>query len=478
MSFFIGIDIGASFIKGALFNLDQLTIKNIKKYPSPKLTRLTREKYSNSQKPLRFEIKTELYLQKVKKLINEYIKIAHKIEGIVFSSQMHGMLLVNPLLEPLTPFIGWQDERLLETAPKQSKTWLDLLREKLANIDLSSTGIGLRSGLMGATLFWLKEHKLLEQNPNSQASFLGDYIAAKLTGGPLLVEPTHACGSGLFDVRRRQWSLKILKRLQIRVSHLPKVVRTGTLIGHYQYKSLKIPIYVSTGDLQTAITGSLVGLSKKREISINIGTGSQVSIVARNFIIGDYEIRSYFDNRYLYTITHLPAGRALNVIINFIANIGKRFYNRNQKAEIWKGLFTSLLGKKSSEGLKCRLSFFKNNALGKDTGYWKNVSEQNWTVENMFFSALENMAENYWWAFKRLTKEEKIEKIICSGGLIRKLKPLQELLSKRFKKEVSLAPFKEETLAGLFILSLVCRKDFNNLDSASQFVKKHNLSFS
>ncbi len=465
---FIGIDIGASFIKGAVFDLDELTISHITKYPSPSPLMASKNGVT------RFETECELYEKPVRKLISKFLSINGNIEGIVFSTQMHGMVFVDPQLKPLTPFIGWQDERILEQATEKQR-WLDILLEKLNNIDISNTGISFRPGIMGNTLFWLKENGFLKKHPDSKALFLGDYIAAKLTNGKILVDSTNACGSGLFNTKDNIWDKSILKALGLKKDFLPEVVPSGTKTGDFPHNGKKIPVYVSVGDLQAAVLGSLIGTGNKREICINIGTGSQVAFISDTFKKGNYDIRSYFDNKYLTAVIFIPAGRALNVLIRFVEEIGEKIFDK--KAGIWEKLTKLLENKKHSNGLKAGVYYYTNSISELNTGSFTDISENNWNIENMFFSVLENMADNYWTAYKRLGKPSKRDKIICSGGLARKLSILRKLIEKRFKRKISLAPFEEETLAGLFILSLVCKGKFTSFKKASEYVKKTSLKF-
>ena len=59
MSKFVGIDIGASFIKGAIFDLDKLTVKKITKFPTPKPQKNISKKQSFH---VRFEIDGKDYI--------------------------------------------------------------------------------------------------------------------------------------------------------------------------------------------------------------------------------------------------------------------------------------------------------------------------------------------------------------------------------------------------------------------------------
>lgn len=469
MSNFIGIDLGATFIKGALFDVNKLEISNITKYSSPQPKII-------SKKPLflRFETNPNLYEKIIRKIISKYLQISNDVAGIVFSTQMHGMVLMDSKFNPLTNFIGWQDERLLEKSTDRSLIWADILHSRIRNVNSSSTGIKLKSGLMGSTLFWLKENKMLDKYKNAKALFLGDYIAIRLSKGEAVTDATNACSSGLFDVKENRWDVNILKKIGIDISYMPAIVTTGTKVGYVKTQKRKIPIFVSVGDLQSTVLGSFI---KKRDICINIGTGSQISLVSTKFDTGDYDIRSYFDNEFLYTITHIPAGRALNVLVKFIAGIGNTVYDVNNKVDLWKKLSNLIESRKESNGLKSNITFFKNNFTGVISGNFTNITEDNWTVENMFVSALESIAGNFKIVYNRLQKGRNINKITFSGGLARKLPLLRNLIKEKLNKKSYLAPYKEETLTGLFIISLFIERGFKNIKEASLYCKKHHVKY-
>jgi len=67
------------------------------------------------------------------------------------------------------------------------------------------------------------------------------------------------------------------------------------------------PVFTPVGDQQASLFG--VGL-REDEVAVNIGTGGQVARILREFSYGtEYQTRPYFEDLFLATITHLPAGR-------------------------------------------------------------------------------------------------------------------------------------------------------------------------
>ena len=82
---------------------------------------------------------------------------------------------------------------------------------------------------------------------------------------------------------------------------------------------------------------------------INIATASQVSVTTKEFRPGPYEIRPYFGNQYINTISNMPSGRNLDVLIdsweNFISACqGKR----REKTDLWKAALQGTDGRQTA----------------------------------------------------------------------------------------------------------------------------------
>ena len=459
---FIAVDIGASFIKGCILDTRTLTMSDILKIPSPK--------------ELKNKIKTrkEFDPRQFEEIVRRIIKTLSEktdIGGIIFSTQMHGMILVNGELKLLTDFISWQDERILEKRNKH-ETWMDLLERKLKHTDTADTGIKMKPGIMGTTLFWLSQNKYFKKKGSVKALFLGDYIAAKLSKGKHVAHPTNACGSGLFLTKKGIWSEKIIKVLGLDPEILPEIASTDYSVGSMQIRGKAIPVFVSYGDMQTAVLGSFTGLSGKREFCLNVGTGSQVSTVSNSYVLGGHDTRAYFDSKYLSCYTHIPAGRALNVLINFAEEMGKDIFDK--KIDVW-GKLINLRGKpEDTGGLEVNISFFKNNVAGRQSGYINSITETNFKFGNIFRGALINMVDNYAYFLNELNYKKK-DSITVAGGLGRKAVQLNYLLRKKFGKQIKFSPNREETLSGLMILAVHLSGKFKNVKSASLFCRRKKM---
>jgi hypothetical protein len=87
-----------------------------------------------------------------------------------------------------------------------------------------------------------------------------------------------------------------------------------------------VPCYTPIGDYQCAMVGALLQYG---ELSLNISTGSQVSLLKPQAEFGNYQTRPFFDGRFLATITHIPAGRSLNLLVKLFSKLAE-----SQKIEL------------------------------------------------------------------------------------------------------------------------------------------------
>src|SRR5581483_9961733 len=110
------------------------------------------------------------------------------------------------------------------------------------------------------------------------------------------------------------------ERLGIEGLVWPAIADHRRPIGHWLVRGREVPVYPSLGDQQCALRG--VGLEAD-DLSINISTGSQISRLTDRPTPGDYQTRPYFDGRFLNTITHLPAGRSLNTLVDLLTELAR-----------------------------------------------------------------------------------------------------------------------------------------------------------
>ena len=210
----------------------------------------------------------------------------------------------------------------------------------------------------------------------------------------------------------------------------------------------RITCHAALGDQQYALLG--VGLDAG-ELSLNIATGSQVARRSRNGTAGECQLRPYFDAEFIRTVTHIPAGRTLNLLVRLLTELSPAG-DSCSAAETWCRL-AECVGRTPETDLDVNLSFFPS--VSGDRGWVRNLHEGNCTVGHLFRAAFRHMAANYREQSRRLGDAEGVERLVLSGGLVRNMPPLQQCIMDEFGLPVRVACCAEDTLAGLLVLARV-----------------------
>ncbi|HEX2988576.1 MAG TPA: hypothetical protein VHS06_10450 [Chloroflexota bacterium] len=213
------------------------------------------------------------------------------------------------------------------------------------------------------------------------------------------------------------------------------------------------------GDEKEVLAGTLI---QERELWLNISTGSQASLLTPKPEAGEFRVRPAIDGRYYRTITHIPAGRSLSLLVDLLSELAKA--DGLELRDPWAYLAAAAESIEETD-LEVDLAFFVGPC--GDRGRIGNIREGNLTAGHVFRAALENMAGNYYSCALRLSPEKDWSKLALSGGLPQKLPQLRHLISRRFGMEYRLPASEEDTLLGLLALALVRTGDASSMAEAS-----------
>jgi sugar (pentulose or hexulose) kinase len=388
-------------------------------------------------------------LSAVQHLLADLLPHAADCEGIVMCGQMHGLVFTTERGEPRSNLTTWQDQRVLLPHPSGQGTYYDIMRQRLGPDEVRQLGNELRPGQPLGLLFWLAERGQLPGMDAIPAS-IADFVLANLCGAVPSTELTNAMAHGALNMETLDWHHDVLALLGVHGLRWPAVRRHGEVVGQLHVGSRTIPCYTPVGDYQCAIAGTLLQCG---ELSLNISTGSQVSLlkprrVAPSAESGSYQTRPFFDGRFLATITHIPAGRALNALVKLLSELAEAQdlsladpwpYIARQAAEVGKAEM-------------CVNLAFYNSACG-DHGDITRIREGELTVGHLFRAAFQNMADNYYACALQLSPDRAWRNLVFSGGLAQ-IELLRQLIGDRFQVDYRLCPTSEDTLLGLLALGL------------------------
>lgn len=216
MKYVIGVDLGTSSVKVLLMNQNGEVCSEVSRsYP------LIHEKSGYSeQDPAEWIDKT---VEALKELTDQFDGSAEDIQGISFSGQMHGLVLVDEENRVLRHAILWNDTRTTE----QCKQIYEMAGEKRL---LEITKNPALEGFTLPKLLWVKQHEpeLFEK----AAVFMlpKDYLRFKLAG-KIHSEYSDAAGTLLLDAGRKMWSEEMCRLTGIDIKICPPLVESHDCVG-------------------------------------------------------------------------------------------------------------------------------------------------------------------------------------------------------------------------------------------------------
>jgi xylulokinase len=216
MKYVIGIDLGTSAVKAILVDRGGIVIQSLSNsYP------LIQEKSGYSeQDPEQWYEKTK---EVISKLINNFEGNVEDIEGISFSGQMHGLVLVDREFNVLRNSILWNDTR---TTPQCQEINRVLSEKKLLEITKNKA----LEGFTLPKLLWVKQHEPEIFTNTYKFMLPKDYLRFRITGA-IQSEYSDAAGTLLLDVANKKWSTEICDTFGIDPGICPPLTESHAYCG-------------------------------------------------------------------------------------------------------------------------------------------------------------------------------------------------------------------------------------------------------
>ncbi len=433
----IGIDLGTSFIKAGVLDLDSLQLQAIQRVPFPDAL--------PGRPSLYREYDPAAVMTAVRWLLEQLAPEIDDCQGIVLCTQMHGVVWTTDQGEAHSTLTTWQDQRVLEPHPAGNGTYFDVLKARLTPDEVRQLGNELRPGLPVGLFFWLAEQGRLPQADLIPAA-LSDFVVANLCGSRPMTDVSNAMAHGLLNLETLRWHDAVIHKLGLGPIRLPEVCAHGTVVGRLKWGERTIPCYTPIGDYQCAILGALL---QPDELSLNISTGSQVSLLRPETEFGNFQTRPFFDDRFAITVTHIPAGRALNALVRLFSELADA--QGLTLDDPWSTIVTAA-SQVNPPRMRAHLAFY-NSASG-DHGAFTDIREDELTVGHVFRAAFQSMADSYYAFARQLSPDQRWDGLVFSGGLVQKIDLLRQMICDQFQVRYRLSPTAEDTLLGLMALGL------------------------
>ncbi|MDT6981455.1 xylulokinase [Levilactobacillus zymae] len=261
----LGVDLGTSAVKvSALDHSGQIVAQESFDYDL-----IQQQPGYNEQNPEDWVSGTTVAI--VRLILTDHLA-AEDIEGLSFSGQMHGLVLLDENKKVLRPAILWNDTRTTaqreEIMAKMGDEFIDITRNQPLE------------GFTLTKLLWVKEN---EPDIWAKAKYFvlpKDYVRYRMTGN-LAMDYSDATGTVLLDVAKGQWSQRICDVFDIPMSMCPPLIKSIDLAGtvtpaYAEFSGLTPATKVFGGAADNAAGAVGAGILHPNMVMSSIGTSGVV----------------------------------------------------------------------------------------------------------------------------------------------------------------------------------------------------------
>lgn len=281
MDTIIGIDIGTTNIKAAIYNLAGRMVAFA-----------TRKTITHHSKPQYSEFDAEEIWECVRGCLSELAAnpSCGNIQSIGISSFGESSVLIGKDGKPLYPIISWYDHR----AAEQANTIESVIGKKeLYGI----TGQFLSPKFGICKLLWIKDNVPEVFSKAYKCLAVHDYTIYRLTG-IFATDYSMASRMMCFDIRKCDWARDILSTIGIPIRLMPEAHPGGTRIGMISSSiaasiGLKEGISVFTGGHDHACAAVAVNIFEDGVMLDSMGTAESTIVATQNII----DVGKGFDNQ-------------------------------------------------------------------------------------------------------------------------------------------------------------------------------------
>ncbi len=448
---FIAVDVGSTFIKVAIYDLEYKKVIYTKKYPTPPKRKV--------EDPNVFEVDARQIVDCIKTIIQNCLCITQNLDGILFSTQQHGCVLHHASQERDT-YISWQDTRCLEVDPETGKKYIDEVSALLPAVIMARTGVPVKPALALCNLYALFKGKKLAKEKGTTIYTLGSYIISQLTGNNTC-HITNAAPLGFVNLKERDWDYDILKRVGLDFLCLPKITENLECLGKYVANHCSLNVYPDLGDVQTSIYGSH---AESGDMVVNIGTSGQLILLESEYDPASYnpnkyEVRPYYDNNYCYVISRMPGGRNFDVVIDYMRSAAKILTGTTvDRDEAWR-IIESQAIPRETEGVAVDPGFYELPDSLAD-GKLEHLTHSNFTPLNVIAATAVSFAKTYHaYADVILGGRNFTGTLYFTGGAVLKNQYLKDAITKELGFQNVVSANMDEVYGGLFRLAMTCIKE-------------------
>ena len=421
----IGIDIGTTSVCGVVIDVEKSCV----------IKSCTKNSHAFLQGCAEWE-----RIQSVEKIISLATEI---IDGFIdnetvvigVTGQMHGIVYTDPFGKAVSPLYSWQDER--GNLPYKDTTYAKYLN--------SFSGYG------NVTDFFNRENGIKPKNAVSYCT-IHDYFVMQLCGlKKPLMHSSNAASLGCYDLKENKFNYDCNV----------DIISDYCIVGEYK----DIPVSVAIGDNQASVFSTL---ADDDDVLLNIGTGSQVSIISLLPVTAEnIETRPYFENKYLVVGSALCGGRAYSLLKNFYSEI--LGYVADFEADKIYDIMDKMLEGAKDTALTVDTRFAGTRSNANISGSILGITTENFTPSQLTLGTLTGMASELFEMYKLMNVDR--HGIVGSGNGIRKNPALVKIFEKIFHSKMRVPSHWEEASFGAALFGLISCGIFKNANEAQKLIR-------
>lgn len=310
MKYIIGIDLGTSSIKSALYNTEgKLISSSFYEYPL-----ITPQFGWSEQDPQKWINGLEYTL---KTLVGDVKDLKNNLLGLSIAGQMHSLVLLDEEDQIIRNSMLWNDVR--------TSTECQEIRDNIDIVDITNNKI--LEGFTLSKLLWIKKNEPYNWSKISKIMLPKDYIIYYLTGKHVM-DYSDASGTLLLDFDSNNWSDKLLDTFDINDKWLPELKWSTDYVGDINIEKsislgLECQVKVFAGAADNASAALSAGIINEDRSLVSIGT-SGVVLTIENNNHRKYDGELHFFNHAIENMKYsmgvtLSAGNSLSWIKNIMS---------------------------------------------------------------------------------------------------------------------------------------------------------------
>ncbi len=458
---YIGIDCGTQGTKAVLLKQgsSQIIAEAYKEHSLEEDAQGKRE-----QDPL-------MWVEAVKHVIGQVIQKSainpREIKGIGVSGQQHGMVALDKKDRVIRPAKLWCDT----STTKQAEALTQKLGGEKAVIDCIGNSIAV--GFTASKLLWLKENEPENYQNLTTVLLPHDYINFWLTGQKV-AEIGDASGTAYFDVRKREWSQKVINSIDSSgqlLACLPPLATYNEGIGFVRSEvaaifGLSADVLVSPGGGDNMMAAIGTGNVASGVVTASIGTSGTIYGFSETPVVdAQGEVAAFCSSEGHW----LPLVCTMNATVS--SELTRNLLNKSLLE------FNALLESApvGAEGVVC-LPFFNGErtpALPQGKASFHGIDSSNFTPSNMCRASVEGASYGLRYGLDALKRNDLNPRQVRLTGGGSKSKVWREVIANVFECEV-VSPIIEEAGAwGAALQALWCQQNQTNKVSIKEITDEY-----